>query len=286
MTCDEVRETLSGYHDGELDEPLAGRVRAHLDGCGDCAGELGELSRFSRLLSAAPPVAPPPGLWEAIAAGVRATSTRPDGAGSDTDPAAPGRARRWPHRWRWVAAAASVGLATFLSSYWFASATWFASTEPGPLQTAYGLALGVYVQELEEGKRAFDRFLALHQGREVSPDGLVRQVGFTPLVPEQLPDGFRLEKSYVLATTCCKVVELHYVKGSQLVTVFQQGHGYPVPNGIDSQATEIDGVSCRRSRLGDIVILNFDGGGRNTTLLARADVAEIPMMVRLFNTTP
>ena len=37
---------------------------------------------------------------------------------------------------------------------------------------------------------------------------------------------------------------------------------------------------------GNIVIVNFNSGGRNTTLLARADYSEILTMVQLFNTTP
>ncbi len=107
------------------------------------------------------------------------------------------------------------------------------------------------------------------------------------MVPLELPDGFRLDKSYVFATTCCNAIELRYVKGSQLVTVFQQGRGHPVLfDGFETGTSRIDGVVCRRGRVGDIGIVNFNSGGRNTTLLARADFSEVPTMVQLFNATP
>ena len=95
-------------------------------------------------------------------------------------------------------------IASFVSSYWVASRSWFAPASTEPIQTAYGLALGVYVQDMRGGKQVYDRFLTIHQSHEASPDSLVRQVGFTPLLPSALPEGFQLDKSYVLATTCCK----------------------------------------------------------------------------------
>ena len=282
MTCDEVRESLSGNLDGELENSVAEQVRGHLATCRACAQESEALSNLTRLLRPLRDCDLRVDLWERISAHVA-------GAAVQDDPPCPGAGAAWSQprrRWPWVAAAAAVGVATFISSYQFASRSWFAPEPVRPIQTAYGLALGVYVQEFEEGEQAFDRFLALHEGREVSPDGLVRQVGFTPLVPEELPDGFRLDKSYVLATTCCNAIELRYVKGARLVTVFQQGPGHPVLfDRFDIETTRIAGISCRRGRVGDVVIVNWDGGGRNTTLLARADAPQIESMVRFLNRT-
>ncbi|MCH8005610.1 MAG: zf-HC2 domain-containing protein, partial [Planctomycetes bacterium] len=283
MKCSEVRELLSGHHDGELEASADQQVRNHLPTCRACAEEAQGLSSLGRLLAPLCQCNPPAHLWEQITAAASASRFQEEPMRLSRAATAHRRA----FRRRWLAAAASVAVVTSFSSYWIASRTWSASPPPRAIQTAYGLALGVYVQELTESRQPFGRFRALHQGREVSPDELVRQVGFTPLVPQELPDGFRLDKSYVLATTCCKVVELHYVKGRELVTVFQQGHGHPVSlDGFEAETTRIDGVSCRRGRIGDIVVVNFDGGGRNTTLLARADYSAIPAMVQLFNRTP
>lgn len=271
MTCDEVRELLSGYRDGELEASADEQVRAHLLTCRGCAEEAQVLSDLGRLLASLRPCHPPDHLWERIttAVGVSCGGLR--------------AVRR-----RWVAVAASIAMVSSFSSSWIAARTWLVAPQAQPIQTTFGLALGAYVQELDEDKKdVFSRFLAMHQGREVSPDELVRLVGFTPLVPKELPNGLRLDKSYVLATTCCNAIELRYVKGSQLVTVFQQGRGHPVLfDGFETKTTRIDSVVCRRGRVGDIVIVNFDGAGRNTTLLARADFSEIPTIVQLFNTTP
>ncbi len=284
MTCDEVRELLSGYCDGELEASAHEQVRLHLLTCRECAEEAQVLSGLGRLLASLGQCHPPEHLWERITTAVALPS------GGDE----PGRLAARPNvglravRRRWVAAAALIAIVSSFSSSWIAARTWLVAPQPQPIQTTFGLALGAYVQELDEdNKDVFDRFLAMHQGREVSPDELVRQVGFTPLVLQELPNGLRLDKSYVLATTCCNAIELRYVKGSQLVTVFQQGRGHPVLfDGFETETTRIDGVLCRRGRVGDIVIVNFDGAGRNTTLLARANYSEIPTMVQLLNATP
>ena len=278
MTCDRVRELISAYHDGELEQPAAGQVTAHLETCRACGQAQAAISRLGRLLASLEDCHAPEDLWDRIAAGVSSCSV-------------PGQPLRLSGlvtvRRGWLVAAASIALVTSLSSHWIAGRTWFAPAPAQPIQTTYGLALGVYVQELHEGRDAYERFLAVHQGRQVAPDELVRQVGFRPLVPEELPDGFRLDKSYVLATTCCQAVELRYVKGAQLVTIFQQGQGHPVLfDGFAPEPIGIDGVSCRRGQVGDIVIINWDGAGRNTTLLARGDFPRLETMVRFLNRTP
>ena len=284
MTCDEVRELLSGYRDGELEASADEQVRAHLLTCQGCAEESQVLSDLGRLLASLGQCHPPEHLWERITTAVALPCGGDEPGRLADSPNAPLRAVRR----RWVAVAASIAMVSSFSSSWIAARSWLVAPQPQPVQTTFGLALGAYVQELDEGERdVFDRFLAMHQGREVSPAELVRLVGFTPLVPQELPNGLRLDKSYVLATTCCNAIELRYVKGSQLVTVFQQGRGHPVLfDGFETETTRIDGVLCRRGRVGDIVIVNFDGAGRNTTLLARADFSEVATMVQLFNATP
>lgn len=75
MDCDRVREELSAYLDGELAAPEAGQLRAHLDRCPTCRGELDSLRRAAEAVKDLPPLKAPAGLREKVMAGVRAEET-------------------------------------------------------------------------------------------------------------------------------------------------------------------------------------------------------------------
>lgn len=54
MNCTELREHLSAYLDGELEQELAERVKAHLATCGDCRAEFESLEQVTGLVHALP----------------------------------------------------------------------------------------------------------------------------------------------------------------------------------------------------------------------------------------
>ena len=250
MICPQTQPLLSAYRDGELEDEQLREMQQHLSECGDCRDWLDRIERAGRILAQGRHCETPHDIWYRIEAEVIAAG-----------------GQRTRGMLRHLAAAAVLGVATFGTSYWVTSDMFNTPESQVPVQTAFGLALGVYVQELQEGKTVANQFMRIHQGHEVSPDQLVQQVGFTPLLPSELPDGFMLDKSYVLATTCCRAIQLHYIKGTELVTVFQQGQGHPVLFDFDDDTTDIAGVSCRTSKVNGIFVINWDGEGRNTTLL-------------------
>ncbi len=51
--CDDLREYLAAWADGELDETTRERVRKHLDACAECRRELAGLERVDALFRAA-----------------------------------------------------------------------------------------------------------------------------------------------------------------------------------------------------------------------------------------
>lgn len=106
--CDNVRDQLSAYLDGELAENERREVHAHLDGCAACREELAELRSMIDTLRALPRVPAPPEL----AGRVRAAIER-EGSTSNVV-----RVMRWAfpesQGQRMLAAAALVGLATLV----------------------------------------------------------------------------------------------------------------------------------------------------------------------------
>ncbi|MCF8010954.1 MAG: zf-HC2 domain-containing protein [Clostridiales bacterium] len=59
MRCQEVKELLSGYIDGQLDDACRKEVSAHLDECEECCKELAELQKAVSLMRHAPEISPP-----------------------------------------------------------------------------------------------------------------------------------------------------------------------------------------------------------------------------------
>jgi anti-sigma factor RsiW len=52
ITCERAKQEMSAYSDGELPEPLAAEVSAHLSGCGECAQYHDDLIALGALLDA------------------------------------------------------------------------------------------------------------------------------------------------------------------------------------------------------------------------------------------
>jgi anti-sigma factor RsiW len=58
VSCSSVRERLGAWHDGELGEPLASQVAAHVLECPLCTAQLARLCRLDELLGCLPQPAP------------------------------------------------------------------------------------------------------------------------------------------------------------------------------------------------------------------------------------
>ena len=116
MSCGEAREKLPLFVGGDLDSDVLDAVRAHLDGCADCARRAGEALRARRelvgALRARDAGLTGPGLWPGIRSALRAEGLVHEARPVATLPAAAARARGT--RWTWAlvpATAAAVFLA-------------------------------------------------------------------------------------------------------------------------------------------------------------------------------
>ncbi len=154
--CRELEEQLSLYVDDLLDAQEAAGVRAHLDTCPSCAGlaaDLGRIASTARLLG---PIAPPPQVYERLAAQLPG--------------AAPPANRRptpsWPLR-RWAAVAAAFVAVASLA--WLAGARGVVRA-PSPESTAPVTGLAAVASELNLAVQHYERAIA--ELEAVSPAGL------------------------------------------------------------------------------------------------------------------
>ncbi len=111
--CEKIRDLLSEYLDGELDERAAGEIRSHLASCESCRGELERLHRVSAAVKALPKVPAPKGFARRVAVRLAAEASPRVSA-----------ARRRPSAARvWIPAAAAALLAlsvtlSLMTHYW------------------------------------------------------------------------------------------------------------------------------------------------------------------------
>ena len=49
MNCEQIRELLAGYQDGELDNDQRQRVEKHLEGCAECREDLAQLEKVKEV---------------------------------------------------------------------------------------------------------------------------------------------------------------------------------------------------------------------------------------------
>jgi hypothetical protein len=114
MTCDDCDALLDGLLDGDLTPEDRGAVGAHLAGCAACAAALREYQRIREVARRAPrEVAPPPRMWETIAARLRpSTFEIAKGGGAARSPLPAPRSRFSP----WLLAAAATLLVAVSSA--------------------------------------------------------------------------------------------------------------------------------------------------------------------------
>lgn len=99
LSCTEARPRLSAYLDGDLAGTEADAVRAHMDGCAECAGLLADLRDVRDTARALGPIAPPAQSWPAIA-----RRTRTD----ETTAASRVPRRSVPAVWQWAGLSAAI----------------------------------------------------------------------------------------------------------------------------------------------------------------------------------
>ena len=72
LTCTEVQDTLEAYLDDALDADMSAKVASHVGSCVTCQGEVGLAQAIRGALHELPKPEPPPEMFDAVAAYVRA----------------------------------------------------------------------------------------------------------------------------------------------------------------------------------------------------------------------
>jgi len=260
--CAQAQGQLSAFADGELAELERLGVERHLEDCAACRQELEELRRLSAFLERHGRQVPEPPAWEAVAATVADRSP----------PAAALRA------WRRADFAIAASLATLALLGLLVARL---SSGPEPRLSGTDTSELAEVEMLTAGLPGLDTFLAARGAKEVTPQEIPRRLGFEPQIPERLPGGFELAKTYVVFDRCCAGSCLIYRRGQDVVGLVQQPSSHPIAWNIENlEGCTIAGRFCRRGSDQEIEIVQIEPEGQNLTIIARVGVVDTAALVR------
>ncbi len=260
--CAEVREKFSSYIDGELSAVEKLGMDSHLERCSGCVEELAALREVVDWLGTEGRKVPPAPTWEGVEATVLERST--------------GIGRLW-REWLSRDSMLAAGLATIalLGLLWAARS----GIEQGPSETKPPSGTGVELRVA--GLPGFDSFLIAHQAEEVSPPELRRRLDFPPLVLEELPGGYRLDKAFLVQGGGSAGSCLVYRRGQEVVGLIQQLPSQKVNWGrAKLRDCSFAGSHCRLGENQGVEVLQIEPDGQNLTVVSKAGSLDPTRMVR------
>jgi hypothetical protein len=247
MGCDEFRELLGRFHDGEAPPAARAAVAAHVSGCAGCAAARAAVAELGELARALPEPEPPGDLWERIAPRLGA---------------APARVYRSQASRRSAAALAALVLAVLAAGWW---APRPARRGPHPASPGPVVDLGPYL----DGP-------ASRPGQWMSPAEAAHRVAFRVLSAPELPDGYCLHGCCLCRGGCCDLVECAYRRGADQLLVVQCGPGQAVAfGGRPVLQTRVHGKPAQVVQAGGRLAASWQVNGSAVSLIGPRDLAEL-----------
>lgn len=264
MNCSEVRELLSAYYDGELNEDDCASVSEHLQECAPCEAELAGFQQLSVLAGDLASPAPPDNGWkqleQQLGSQAEVVVTAPT----------PQNSRKNYHL---VALAVSV-----LAVIGISSLAYLTRSQPDK-ETQFSREFNQYLEEFQSKPDAAQEYLlANYKHWKVDPSGDIDQIKYRPAVADGLPDDYAIEVSYVFKMPCCTCVQsLCRRKDGPKIAIFEHDneendHWFGDRPRIDAVC---NGKKCCLVELGDRLAVTWKHENRYISLIGVRDISEV-----------
>jgi hypothetical protein len=265
MNCSEAQELLSMFYDEQLPPDVQAPVAEHVDRCAQCARQLSGCKELSTMTERLGQPQAPADLWTRL-------EERLDADATTARIHMPPRRSLGPRHFTAIAAAvavaASIGFLSF--QYW----------------GTHGHDAVDFAQNLDQFRhdpaQAQQRLLATYDGKAVNIQEAASRLGYRPVVADNLPDGFSLEKTYVLKMPCCTCVQSVCRRDNgELVAIFEHNDAQPMWFG-DRPVTSMrcDGKACQLVECSGQFVASWKAGKRHLTVVGARDVKEVEQLVR------
>jgi hypothetical protein len=202
MTCEQIRDWLGPYLDDEVSADIRGAVEAHASACRHCARELESLRSVADVLAQPDSVPVPTELWGAIEGHLPKIASR-----------------RHPviFTFRRVAAVAAVLLIAVGVGLFTLPWGWDEARNAQAATIDFGVLLDAAKVDVNA---AFEKFLQQYGAKEIP---VAEAKKYAPRLsfdlPEVLPGGFRLEKTYALRFGDNPAIASRYLRDGELLGV-------------------------------------------------------------------
>lgn len=265
MRCDEARELLSPYLDGELAPQQRMGVDAHLVECSDCTAELNDWNSISNLSAKLVDPVPPADLWERID-GANVTRPNQDRVSSTVN-------RRMSRKvWQVTVAAlvlATVGLAFAIFSL------------PSDADHKIVNLDGFLAEFAENPDTAQKTLIAKYENRVVNVQEAASQLQYQPVAAGKLPEGVSVKSLRVFEMPCCRCLQtVCSVNDKQTVVIFEHADEHSFEFGRrPSMTCRCNGQKTRIVEFDGQMVAAWAKGKRHLTLVGARDLKQVVQFV-------
>ncbi|MCH7725730.1 MAG: anti-sigma factor [Planctomycetes bacterium] len=274
MDCQRIQILLSAFQDAELTGDDRRLVDKHLHDCAVCTAELAELNNLRELVRSWPEPQPPRELWDRIESAVHPSPS--------VRHAAPRRKVVWAQL-ATVAALLLIAVGTGLWARWLQEQP---NDQPRLADTDQPPRLAVDLDEYldtyqRDPQHAPHLFIARYNGQAVNLDETADQVNYRPIATDRLPEGFSLDRVYLLKMECCTGVQTVYRrKGSDLLAILQHTVEQPVWYGNRRvEIVQVNGKPTQIVRINGQLAATWQADGTYVSLIGARDMTELTEMI-------
>lgn len=265
MQCDEARELLSPYLDGELTPEQRLVVDSHLVECADCAAELVDFESISGYAARMVDPVPPADLWDRI-------DGQMVGSRTATEPL-PEQRRRSRRKIATVIVAALLLVGTGLT---VALMQWHGAEHHDTLN------LDQYLTEFARDPNvAQNSLLSKYENQEVDIREATAQLGYQPVAAGRLPDGVSVKAIRVFDMPCCRCIQtICTVDKKQTVVIYEHADEHAFEFGDRRSMTcQCKGHKTRIVKFDGQMVASWAKGRRHLTLVGARDLSQVVQFV-------
>lgn len=275
MNCQEVREHLSAYYDGELPADKHAAVAEHVAECLDCVQELAAFASMTAMTGDFGAAEPPEHIWSGIEKQLDERAAVPLAETGEKRPSLATATKP-------IALAATVLVAVGVG--WFVYETVF---DRDNHDQHFVAEFGEYLDEFRQDPDAAQRSLvAKYKGRLVDPpDQALSHVGYRPAVAEGLPEGYGHKSTYLLKMPCCTCVQTICERddGTRLAIFEHDDEDHDWFAERPHISAQCNGQQCSLYELQDRLAAIWKRGARHITLVGVRDITEVSQFVAWFD---